>query len=47
LRIAQIVAERGERGDYAVEQFFFSSERLGVFRVVPDVWVFEFLVDFG
>jgi len=46
LRIAQVVIERGEFADGIVEQFLFPAERLGVLRVVPDVRVFEFPVDF-
>jgi len=45
--VAQIVVERADGRDHAVEQLLFTTERLGVLRVVPDVRVFEFLVDFG
>jgi hypothetical protein len=46
LRVAQIVIERGELADGVVEQLLFPTESLGVLRVVPDVRVFEFPVDF-
>ncbi|PRG12564.1 hypothetical protein C6Q21_06990 [Burkholderia multivorans] len=46
-RVAQVVIEFGERRDDAFEQLLFAAERLGVLRIVPDVRVFEFLVDFG
>lgn len=47
LRVAQVVIERGERRDDALERFLLAAERLGVLRVVPDVRIFELLVDFG
>ncbi|MDR6419410.1 hypothetical protein J2801_001661 [Paraburkholderia phenoliruptrix] len=46
MRVAQVVVKRGEFADGVVEQFLFPAERLGVFRVVPDVRVLEFPVDF-
>jgi hypothetical protein len=46
LRVAQVVIERREFADRVVEQLFFPAEGLGVLRVVPDVRVFEFPVDF-
>jgi hypothetical protein len=46
LRVAQVVVERGEFADDVVEQLLFPAEGLGVLRVVPDVRVFEFPVDF-
>ena len=46
LRVAQVVIERGEFADGVVEQLLFPAEGLGVLRVVPDVRVFEFPVDF-
>jgi len=46
LCVPQVVVKRGELADGVVEQFLFPAERLGVFRVVPDVRVFEFPVDF-
>ena len=46
LRVAQVVIERRELADGVVEQFLFPAEGLGVLRVVPDVRVFEFPVDF-
>jgi len=46
LRVAQVVIERREFADDVVEQFLFPAEGLGVLRVVPDVRVFEFPVDF-
>jgi len=46
LRVAQVVVERREFADGVVEQFLLPAEGLGVFRVVPDVRVFEFPVDF-
>jgi len=46
LRVAQIVMQRRELADRVVEQLLFPAERLGVLRVVPDVRVFEFPVDF-
>jgi hypothetical protein len=46
LRVAQVVVQRGEFADRVVEQFLFPAEGLGMLRVVPDVRVFEFPVDF-
>jgi hypothetical protein len=46
LRVAQVVVERRELADDVVKQLLFPAERLGVLRVVPDVGVFEFPVDF-
>jgi hypothetical protein len=46
LSVTQVVVERRELADRVVEQFLLPAERLGVFRVVPDVRVFELPVDF-
>ncbi|MGF6877594.1 hypothetical protein OKW35_007073 [Paraburkholderia sp. MM5477-R1] len=46
LRVAHVVRDRRELADRVVEQLLFLTERLGVLRVVPDVRVFEFPVDF-
>jgi hypothetical protein len=46
LRVAQVVIERREFADGVVEQLLLPAEGLGVLRVVPDVRVFEFPVDF-
>jgi hypothetical protein len=46
LRVAQVVVQRRELADRVVEQLLFPAERLGMLRVVPDVRVFEFPVDF-
>jgi hypothetical protein len=46
LRVAQVVIERGELAYDVVQQLLFPAERLGVLRVVPDVRIFEFPVDF-
>jgi hypothetical protein len=47
LRIAQVRIEGGEGQNHAFERLLFPAEGLGVFGVVPDVRVFEFLVDFS
>jgi hypothetical protein len=47
LRITQVGVERSDGRDDAVEQLLFPAKRLRVLGVVPDVRVFEFLVDFG
>jgi hypothetical protein len=46
LRVAQVGIERGERQDDAFERFLLPAEGLGVLGIVPDVRIFEFLVDF-
>ncbi|MGF6303935.1 hypothetical protein OKW42_007288 [Paraburkholderia sp. WC7.3d] len=46
LRVAHVVGDRRELADRIVEQLLFLTECLGVLRVVPDVRVFEFPVDF-
>jgi hypothetical protein len=46
LRVAQVVVQRRELADRVVEQLLFPAECLGMLRVVPDVRVFEFPVDF-
>jgi hypothetical protein len=38
--------QRRELADRVVEQLLFPAERLGVLRIVPDVRIFEFPVDF-
>jgi hypothetical protein len=47
LRVTQVDIEGGEGQNDAVERFLLPAEGLGVLRIVPDVRVFEFLVDFG
>jgi hypothetical protein len=46
LRVTQVVVERADFADDVVKQFLFPAECLGMLRVVPDVRVFEFPVDF-
>jgi len=46
LRVAQIGIERGQGQNGAFERLLFPAEALGMLGVVPDVRIFEFLVDF-
>ena len=46
LRVARVVLDAVEHVHDAFEQLLFLAEPLGVLRVVPDVRVFEFPVDF-
>jgi len=47
LRVAQVVVQRAQRRHDAFQQLLLTTERLRALRVVPDVGIFEFLVDFG
>jgi hypothetical protein len=44
--IAQVGIERGEGQNDAFQRFLFPAEGLGMLGIVPDVGIFEFLVDF-
>jgi hypothetical protein len=46
-RIGQLAGDVArKRADYRFEGFLFFAQRLGAFRIVPDFWVFEDLVQF-